>query len=154
MRFIRTFSAAQYQQSWAYATNANLLAANINWPSLRCSGSGIYAGCSGALEVFVSEKSTTKVLIAKLPADPQFHLRNDKTQSNPAFTGNQIENEIEPEFELDKHFAQDNMAVFAIEFLDFSNNLYHDGAVCQDGICCHYDIVINRNRMQMGKVRF
>lgn len=135
---------------------------------MQCSGSGIYAGRLGALEVFVSEVATTKVLIAKVPADPQFHL----AQSQPAFIGKPISHngsgslqetfatgfnpnpmETDHDHEIDKHFAQDNMTVFEMKFLDFSKNVYHDGEVCQDGICCHYDIAINRNQVQMGKVR-
>lgn len=48
----------------------NLLAANVNAPSIKCSGSGIYGGQSGALQVFVSESPATKILIAKIPIDP------------------------------------------------------------------------------------
>lgn len=143
------------------------MAANINWPSLHCSGSGIYAGRLGALDVFYSQIAKTKVLIAKVPADPQ-SFTSEHSPWTPVDIENPIliEENLPPhetieteinrvsEIEIDKHFSQDNLKVFAIEFLDFSKSLYHDGRVCQGGICCYYDIVIDRNRMQMGKVRF
>lgn len=143
----------------------NLLAANINWPSLNCSGSGIYAGRLGALEVFYSRFATTKVLIAKVPVDPQSTTESTPSKSivikNPILIEDNLKiidkaplNEADrTNVEIDKHFSQDNLNVFAIEFLDFSKKLYHDGRVCQDGICCYYDIVISRDRMQTEKVR-
>lgn len=160
------FVATQYQQSWAYAANVNLLAANINWPSLNCSGSGIYAGRLGALEVFYSRFATTKVLIAKVPVDPQSSAAENIPSKmdvieNPVLIEENLQtidetpsNEADRnKVEIDKHFSQDNLKVFAIEFLDFSKKLYHEGRVCQDGICCYYDIVISRDRMKTEKVR-
>lgn len=139
------------------------MAANINWPTRHCTGSGIYAGRSGALEVFVSQTPTTKVLIAKVPAEPQsFPIKNIPSKSfgfeypiaiQPNLPSYEtIKTDAKSEIEIDKHFSQDNMSVFAIEFLDFSKHLYQDGMVCQNGTCCHYDIAINRNRLQSEKV--
>lgn len=155
--------AVQYQQSWAYAANANLLAANINWPSLNCTGSGIYAGRLGALEVFVSRTATTKVLIAKVPINsPAIEdatsqlVHTDKMISvqNILPTTDTCPMEIDAiPNEMDNHFSQDNMTTFAIEFLDVAKQFDHNGMVCKDGICCHYKIVINRCGVRAKKVR-
>lgn len=147
------------------------MAANINWPERHCTGSGIYAGRLGALEVFVSQTPMTKVLVAKVPADPQ----SSSIENNPSESFPIIENPISiqktlPSYEtieidanpneidklseigIDNYFLQDNMTVFAIEFLDFSKQLHHNGKICQNDTCCHYDIAVNRNRMQSEKV--
>lgn len=147
------------------------MAANINWPSLHCSGSGIYAGRLGALDVFYSRIATTKVLIAKVPIHPQsLGIQNISSKpvvvENPVFNQENLPpyeaidassmngNDHASKVEIDKHFSQDNLKVFAIKFLDFSSKLYHDGMVCQHGICCYYDIVISLNGMQVEKVCF
>lgn len=45
--------------------------------------------------------------------------------------------------EYDKYQLQQDMKSFAIEFLDFSERTSHNGTVCKDGLCCHYDIDIS-----------
>lgn len=151
----------------------NLLAANINWPSEKCSGSGIYAGRLGALETFVSQTPTTKVLIAKVPttlpnqslehATPNFELigngNSDETfidyetiESN--MDANLFEGLLENEEVLyDRQVAQDDMTVFSVEFLDFSQQSSHIGTVCNENVCCRYDIDVSDNGYQIGKVK-
>lgn len=128
---------------------------------MKCTGSGIYAGRLGALKIIVNQTAMTTVLIAKVPADPRSYNAHGTTQSQSSFIANPVSiNEIHSPYsqetnrdlQTDEHFAQDDMSVFAIKFLDFSKKLYHDGMVCQEGICCYYDIAINRNHIQVGKV--
>lgn len=150
----------------------NLLAANINWPNQNCSGSGIYAGRMGALESFVSQSPTTKILIAKVPTalpdestsnrSPELELvdNNIPTEKLPKYETFEIVNEIslfddvleDPEIFYDRKLLQDDMTVFSVEFLDFSTQQSQRGKVCNDGFCCHYDIDVSDNGPKDGKV--
>lgn len=59
-----------------------MLAANANLPRFQCSGSGIFAGRSGALKVFVSRSATTKILVAKVPIKTDLTGTCDAPQSS------------------------------------------------------------------------
>lgn len=116
-------SAVQYQQSWAYANNVNLLAANVNWPSIKCSGSGIYAGRSGALKLFVSESPKTKILIAKIPCElPTVEHQLSKSQSVSYKIGMTSENQrlTHSTFNLDNESNDDDD--IAGTFVDYVKN--------------------------------
>lgn len=162
----------QYQQSWAYANNVNLLAANINWPSKNCTGSGIYAGRLGALESFVSQSPMTKVLIAKVPtilpdatatnSEPQFELignivpslESPKYETFESATDiNRVElSDTNKDLILDTKLLQDDMTVFSVEFLNFAIKTNHKGQLCNGGVCCHYDIEVSDNGSQDEQV--
>lgn len=152
---IHSFPAVQFQQSWAYANNVNLLAANSNSQQYNASGSGIYAGRLGALNMFVSpEKPVTKVLVAKVPTQlppddyvPQRHTRG--LDADPQQQDREDLNEdegVEPLY--DKTISQEDMRSYEVEFLDFTERLRHNGTVCKGKICCHYDIDISDNGVQ------
>ncbi|XP_055307902.1 vanin-like protein 1, partial [Sitodiplosis mosellana] len=153
-------TAAQYQQSWAYANNVNLLAANINEPSMMYSGSGIYSGRSGALQVIVSESPATKILIAKIPIDP-LPTEHYPSRKYKATKGNCIENKLkinsnESSFQPKKYpfemkLYQDNLTEYTVTFLDFSKNLKQSGKVCNKAICCDYNIEVSDNGELDGK---
>ncbi|XP_031634766.1 vanin-like protein 1 isoform X2 [Contarinia nasturtii] len=152
-------SAVQYQQSWAYANNVNLLAANINLPDIKCSGSGIFSGRSGALQVVVNETPTTKILVAKVPV----HLPADDE-----YSANTFDNVIFKETAMesgDKHFGnnrsaeqtiamnlgQEKLTDYTVKFLDFTASHYKVGSVCNEAICCNYTIEVTDNGEQKGK---
>ncbi|XP_055305813.1 vanin-like protein 1 [Sitodiplosis mosellana] len=153
-------TAAQYQQSWAYANNVNLLAANVNAPSMMYSGSGIYSGRSGALQVIVSESPATKILIAKIPIDP-LPTEHYPSRKYKATKGNCIENKLkinsnESSFQPKKYpfemkLYQDNLTEYTVTFLDFSKNLKQSGKVCNKAICCDYNIEVSDNGELDGK---
>ncbi|XP_031620026.1 vanin-like protein 2 [Contarinia nasturtii] len=131
-------SSAQYQQSWAYANNVNLLAANTNAPNIGCSGSGIYSGRSGALEVFVSLTPATKVLIADVPSDVStgINLLGKK--------GKSVKQRTHPMNTQDvANIGQEDFSKYSMKFLDFSENSIQTGKVCVDDFCCHYSIEVN-----------
>lgn len=148
------FLAVQFQQSFAYANNVNLLAANSNSQRYNASGSGIYAGRLGALTVFSSPtKAVTKVLVAKVPTKlPSDDYTNENTQdgfenSKPQNEINSNENEsAEPLY--DKTVSQEDMKKYVVEFLDFTKRLRYNGTVCKGRICCNYDIDISDNGVQ------
>lgn len=126
-----------------------MLAANKNVPIVQCSGSGIYSGRSGALEIFVSEVAATKILVSKVPVDLQ-----------PAIDNLLKENESVDEIKLESHSVfhsaentketqyisimnQDNLTEFTVKFLNFHENPSQTGTVCNNGICCNYNIEVS-----------
>ncbi|XP_031620024.1 vanin-like protein 2 [Contarinia nasturtii] len=144
-------SSAQYQQSWAYANNVNLLAANTNAPNIGCSGSGIYSGRSGALEVFVSLTPATKVLIADVPtnvsADHSGKMKpikklmaNEKLSKSRSISTQDVAN-----------FGREDFSKYSMKFLDFSNNPIQTGEICIDDFCCEYSIEVSDLGQLKGK---
>lgn len=151
---------------WAYANNVNFLTANANWHDYQSTGTGIYAGRRGALKTFVdSQVPQSKVLVAKvpirLPSDDSTEIEMDSDmQSNPMADESSKSNtfklrhdiaaryrsKVTPEY--DKYVLQQDMKPFGIEFLDFSERTSHKGTVCNEGLCCHYDIDIRDNGAQ------
>lgn len=162
--------AAQYQQSWAYANNVNLLAANANanvGSFAHYSGSGIYTGRLAALDIFVTKTATTKVLIANVPisspslsidddveefelAKEEMKFAKDATTMEKLPSGfEMIENANET---YDRQVIQENLTLYTIEFLDFSKRLSYNDTICSGDLCCHYDIDVDDNGPQNGKV--
>ncbi|XP_031622311.1 vanin-like protein 1 [Contarinia nasturtii] len=134
------FTAAQFQQSWAYANDVNLLAANVNSPEWSVTGSGIYSGRSGALKVFVSEAPTTKVLIAKVPVNMPADYRTLSIV-------NQQNSESHSQLDL----KEEDLSEFTMEFLNLTENHSPSGAVCTKDICCNYTVEASDNGEQSEK---
>lgn len=157
-----SISATQFQQSWAYANDVTLLAANANIPTLKSSGSGIYAGRLGALNAFITESATTKILIAKVPIDID---SPDLVNSNKKSSGN-IDNS---ETDLDQSsnrvtypyarnvetldLLKDDLTEYNVQFLNFTENSQQVGSVCNNGICCNYNMSVSDN-WKWEEVRF
>ncbi|XP_055913402.1 vanin-like protein 2 isoform X2 [Eupeodes corollae] len=60
-------TAVQYQQSWAYSYDVNLLAAGASNPSTGNTGSGIYLGKKGALLSVMKSTPERKLYVARVP---------------------------------------------------------------------------------------
>lgn len=157
--------AAQFQQSWAYANNVNLLAANVNWPKLGVSGSGIYAGRLGTLNVFVSEFPVTKILIARVPTTlpvvaverglPKFEFAQNAAANENLPTYETFESSSSNLDHLNEiSLGQGDLTEFNVQFLDFSKELSQNGTVCSKDICCSYDINVSDHGEQKDKVCF
>lgn len=158
----------------------NLLAANVNWPSIKCSGSGIYSGRSGALDVFVSATPKSKLLIAKVPVEPptvehrlpleeKFPAESSENQRLTRSTSDSdsdepslknIAGQFLDYFKTTKTekipeeiiLSQDDLSEFTVRFLNFTENLSQNGVVCNNGVCCNYTIRVNDNGATDGKV--
>lgn len=63
-------TAAQVQGAWANANNVVLLASGGNNPEYGSSGTGIYVGKHGAMKVLMSPNKEKRLLIAKVPKNP------------------------------------------------------------------------------------
>ncbi|XP_031634793.1 vanin-like protein 2 [Contarinia nasturtii] len=154
-------TSAQYQNSWAYANNVNLLAANQNIPVVQCSGSGIYSGRSGALKVFVSETAATKILIANVPVDLP---ANDDVLST--FESDEVGKEMKLDtrsvyyseenkgMQYISNMNQDNLTEFSVKFLNFHKSNSQAGTVCNNGICCYYNIEVTDKGEQEGNTSY
>lgn len=149
------FAAAQYQQGWAFANNVNLLAANTNDPHIGCSGSGIYSGRSGALNVFVSQTPATKVLIAEVPADVSTDSLSQKVEQTKKLLANEklSKSRAMNAQEVTK-YGREDFSKYSMKFLDFSDNPVQTGEVCVNDFCCEYSIEVNDLGLQKGKVIF
>lgn len=123
---------------WAYSNNATLLAANANQPSIGGSGSGIYNGRAGILIAVVSEVPITKVLKAKIPIDtiqPGSHEEpvNNLIESYPIA------------FEPNLNLKKENLSNYNVYMIDFDKNTTQIGEICQNQICCRYNIKVSDN---------
>lgn len=135
---------------WAYGHNVNLLAANANWLLVNTTGCGIYAGRAGALKVYVSDISTTKVLVARVPINlpsdnetptirPDEEIKEYPKMNDHAVVNSGIKSLY------DVRQIQMDLDGLLVEFLDFSNRSTFNGTVCRGDFCCKYDIEISNN---------
>lgn len=121
------------QQSWAATHNVNLLAANVNHPSAGASGSGIYSGRTGALDMFVSGSEKTKILKAQVPCSI-----NAATKL--------IENVPLSLAQSKLKIRHEDLSKYAIEFLNFAVKPLQKGRLCHGNICCNYTVVATMTR--------
>lgn len=132
---------------WSHGHNVNLLGANANWLLGNTTGSGIYGGRAGALKVFVSEISTSKVLVAKVPIELPSENKIPIIRADEdirVFSTNVIEDRRVKPF-YDEKLVQMDMDLHTVKFMDFSKRTTFDGTVCNNGFCCNYDIKIANN---------
>lgn len=104
----------------------------MNHPSAGASGSGIYSGRAGALDIFVSGWEKTKILKAQVPYTPSTSLDTFMSaKMDVSFSTAQAKLKI----------RQEDMNEFAFKFLDFSHQQgRHKGNLCHGKICCRYDV--------------
>lgn len=140
------YTAVQMQQSWASTHNVNLLAANINNPSAGASGSGIYSGHNGALDVFVSGSEETRILKAKVPCDIR-----DSIRSITKTTTNYISS---PVAQSKLKVRQENLSNYAIKFLDFAKRSVENGRLCHGNVCCLYTVEASNIGNSSDTVRY
>lgn len=158
---IFSFPATQFQQSWAYANDVTLLAANANLPVLKTSGSGIYAGRLGALSAYVTETETTKIIIAQVPIDSHLSESQQSHRNKLPIRGNSgsdFRNGVIHPYSSRSNSAfdllQDDLSRYTVEFLNFTENVSHAGRVCNNGICCNYNVEISEINGEHQKVCF
>lgn len=68
------------QAAWANANNVVLLASGGNNPEYGSSGSGIYIGKHGPLKVLMSPNKEKRVMVARVPKNPdipELEMEND-----------------------------------------------------------------------------
>lgn len=162
--------AAQYQQSWAYANNVNLLAANANANVglfAHYSGSGIYTGRMAALDIFVTKTASTKILIANVPIDSPspsddndveaFEIANEEIKFTKDTTkmeksSSWFERSGSANGTYDRQVIQENLTLYTIEFLDLTKPRSYNETVCSGDLRCHYEIDADDIGAQDGMV--
>jgi pantetheine hydrolase len=67
-------TSTQTQQAWAYENNVVLIAAGANNPKKGSTGSGIYVGRHGALDIIFSPERKRFLMVQQVPKDLEtFH---------------------------------------------------------------------------------
>ncbi|XP_055845560.1 vanin-like protein 2 isoform X2 [Episyrphus balteatus] len=124
-------TAVQYQQSWAYSYDVNLLAAGASNPSVGSTGSGIYAGRNGAIVSVMKSSPERKLYVAKVPKKgfkesesvPVKQLQIRKKRTITSYMKNLL---VKRDPQLD---------TFTSSPLNKSAN--HDN-LCHKDLCCHF----------------
>lgn len=118
------FVGLQAQYGWAYAKNITLLAANANLPDGAVSGSGIFSGRAGALDMYVSSVEKTRIMKAQVPFEVSSTGKRQPVSisSRKAIT------------------LPNLLSAYNVKFLDFGLSKEHSGKICHEKVCCSYKV--------------
>ncbi|XP_014293975.1 vanin-like protein 3 [Halyomorpha halys] len=141
-------TAVQEQAAWSYASNANLLASNVNDVTRGTTGSGIYAGNRGPVIVLQSLQSGSRLLQAKLYKEGRQGVSNGTIiDLHPMPIGTE-------DFRLKRQYLED----FVTEILipdsplikipedgdegkhSFIQETVIEQELCQSEFCCHFHV--------------
>uniref|UniRef100_A0A182NCA6 CN hydrolase domain-containing protein n=1 Tax=Anopheles dirus TaxID=7168 RepID=A0A182NCA6_9DIPT len=123
-------TAAQIQQGWAFANNANLLAAGASFPAIGSTGTGIYSGRRGAITTVMTHEPQTKLYVAQVPK-----------MSFP----NAVINKVPPQKGTPAQMAKlllkrDQIDKYATKDLPMTSNGQLEERVCYESHCCNFTI--------------
>lgn len=117
--------------------------------------------------MFFSETPTTKILIASVPvdlpsdddqqstSDPDLNhgISNElRVKARSVIIGSEISDETQ--YVMNTNMHQDNLTEFTVTFLDFSEKNRQNGTVCNNAVCCNYDVEVSDMGALDGKVNF
>jgi pantetheine hydrolase len=69
-------TSTQAQQAWAYENNVVLIAAGANNPKMGSTGTGIYIGKHGALDIMFSPERKRYLMVQQVPKEiDTYHSR-------------------------------------------------------------------------------
>lgn len=131
-----TLTALQAQQSWASTKNVTVLAANGNYPRGAVTGSGIYSGRAGALDMYVTGVEGTRIMKAQVP----YHV-SSATKLRP-ISLNARKSVLLP----------NDLSQYNVRFLDFSQSKEQSGDLCQGQICCSYAVKVTERNSRLPTV--
>lgn len=109
----------------------------------------------------------TKILIASVPVDSASD--DDRQSTSDPGLNHEISNEIrvkarsviidsetsdETQYVMNTNMHQDNLTEFTVIFLDFSEKNRQNGTVCNNAVCCNYDVEVSDMGTLDGKVSF
>ena len=137
-------TAAQTQQSWAFKNNVVLLSAGANIPSQGSTGSGVFIGKHGALDLIMAPKRISKLLIHTIPKD---------INSFDASKHNRTAEKYSP-VELDSLKLTSFSPAFSRGLPN--NNEAEEYLIrsCKGKICCEFSIQYQRLPIPKGKVSY
>lgn len=124
----------QTAQAWAYANNVNLLMANGNDPMGGYTGSGIFSGQVGAVDMTISSKPTNTILASVLPNIPGYPRPNSFNRKIDTL----VDRIPSPFITISADIYTDE----SYKELDFEDSHRQEGEFCQNDFCCHYEIEV------------
>lgn len=139
-------TAIQIQSAWSYANDVNFLGSGYNDPSTGSGGSGIYAGTSGVLTQFWSEKRANALLVARVPRIVDG--RRESTDGNGTttiynFSSAEINTKHGPETVPQQNLLRDDVTAFTTAVLnDTTSNVT---TLCDRGLCCDFFVNVTRD---------
>ena len=135
-------TATQTQQGWAYKNNVILLSSGANFPNQGSTGSGIFIGKHGALELIMSPKESSKMMVHKVPKDIESYKINNVNTTTEKYSL----------VELDAL----RVTSFSPAFTRGLPNIHapEDQLIrtCKVKICCEFEIKYNKLKIDKGKV--
>ena len=136
-------TSLEIQQGFAYRNNIVLLSSGTNNPGQGNTGSGIFVGKHGAIDMIITPKEMTKLIVAQVPKD---------VNEAPAPSTNSIIRYSPVELDAFK----------VLTFTPFysrglPNMLYDDDnlvKVCKGKICCEFTLTYRKLEIPKGKKGF
>ncbi|KAI1286455.1 Pantetheinase [Halotydeus destructor] len=122
--------AHQYQQSWSFSNQVNVIASNRKQMSAGTTGSGIYAGQRGAItfEHSFQARAPSVVMMANLPIDSRSNTECDANVNSIRFDHAVDSTEYHSKSVPIESFR-------SIKLNESSANI----TLCDNGMCCHLD---------------
>uniref|UniRef100_A0A182Q060 CN hydrolase domain-containing protein n=1 Tax=Anopheles farauti TaxID=69004 RepID=A0A182Q060_9DIPT len=123
-------TASQIQQGWAFANNANLLAAGASFPGVGSTGTGVYSGRRGAITTVMNHDPQTKLYVAQVP---KMSFPNAAINKIPPQKGTpaQMTKLLLKRDQIDKYATKD---------LPMTSNAQLEERVCYGSHCCNFTI--------------
>lgn len=135
-------TATQIQQSWAFKNNVILLSAGANIPRQGSTGSGIFMGRHGAIELLMAPKKTSKLIINTIPKDINNYDPNKYNRTTEKYTP----------VELDALKISSFSPIFSRGLPNNNEADEHLIRTCKGKICCEFSIQYQRLTIPKGKV--
>uniref|UniRef100_A0AAG5DPE2 CN hydrolase domain-containing protein n=1 Tax=Anopheles atroparvus TaxID=41427 RepID=A0AAG5DPE2_ANOAO len=123
-------TGSQIQQGWAYANNANLLAAGASFPAVGSTGTGIYAGRRGAITTVMHYEPETKLYVAQVPK-VQFPNAAMPKIPQPKGTPSQMAKLVLKRDQIDRYATKD------LPMVSYSQL---EERVCYGSHCCNFTL--------------
>ncbi|XP_050328279.1 vanin-like protein 1 [Bactrocera neohumeralis] len=133
-------TGVQFQESWAYSNDVNVLAAGSSLPAVGSTGSGIYAGRAGPiLSVMNTGEGERRIYVARVPKKTQ------NKRSVPVAT-KLTETVVKPKAtqrlnQADITLKRDYLENYESILLDLTNaSSRAEYDVCHKTFCCHFEL--------------
>ncbi|XP_053448554.1 pantetheinase isoform X2 [Nycticebus coucang] len=134
MNVLPHLSAIEFHSAWAMGMGINFLASNIHYPSMKMTGSGIYAPDSARAFHYDMKTEEGKLLLSQLESHPYHSVVNWASYASSVeapSTGN-------PEFKGIIFFDEYTF----VELTGVTANY----TVCQKDLCCHLSYQMSEKR--------
>ncbi|XP_001657370.2 vanin-like protein 1 [Aedes aegypti] len=122
-------TAAQIQQSWAYANNVNFLAAGSSFPEIGSTGTGVFAGKRGRIVTVMNHNADSKLYVAQVPkiSRPQATISR---QPVIKYSSSEMSN---------LKLKRDQIDGYLMSTLPLNVSFY-EASLCQGSVCCNFTL--------------